>query len=664
MGAPALPENTGSSSNDDPTSHQDDPASHQDDPLPPVNQGSPDGPHNEPQHQSGDPSTDSAHDPGDTGNNPKPPNQSSNGQKPGNQDSHHGQSNTPSRPAVMVKGHTIIEGAAPVIIDGKPVIYSHGSVYVGGSGAPAPTPGPQNQGPAPVALEGFKFTPAVHPNRKKASNPAVIVQGQRVEQGAPPVTINGKTVQYSSGSVHVGDNAAPVPPTRQGQHLSPVIVGGLTVTPAPSHQNKGEGGNARPVVVVKGQTITENGPPATINGKPVVYSAGSIIAGGTRAAVPTAEPGKPVSLVNVAGLSFTPQPIQNQGNSDSISAAVVAGHTITEGAPAITVNGAKLAYSGGSIYVNGRAAAFPTPEPQNPNKGANSVVIDGLTVFPAPAAKGKAVGKASGIAIGGEIITPGPNGVIGIAGTTLSPDGPAVTISGTPISLNPSALVVGGSTYNLPPSATNHAVATVGGEIIYQNPNGALIVGQFTLVPGGPPVTISGAIFSLSASGGSTALVVGSSTIPLSAFSPRPTLNIFGQQVTANAIGEYVIAGKTLVPGGEAITVSGTKISLGSIMSDGKEIFVVGSSTSTILATTTTGTGGPGSQPSNGLRPTGSVASGAPGSSPTLDEASVTGEQASATEFPGRANIMSVNAMSIWLGVLAWAAYIVLGTGT
>ncbi|KAL8741033.1 MAG: hypothetical protein Q9190_006321 [Brigantiaea leucoxantha] len=694
MAGPTLPKNTGSSSNDNPVSgpapdptsdpKEENPDRPQDPPKQdPPKQGPPkqDPPKQDPPKDSAsanDPPADPVDQPADPATTPdltssnnspvpqgeSPPNsqpkpQPGGGQSSGNsdnggddhaipgqpydgssenQDPQQIQPNNPSgqsggtksgQPAVVVEGQTIKQGAAPVTIGGKPVIYSQGSVYVGGSGAPAPSPSaliPQQQEPPPVSLGGFKFAPAPQPNPQKASKPAILVAGQRIQEDAPPVTISGKAVQYTSGSVRVGDSAVPISPPKQGQPASPVAVGGLLVTPAPPPPKSNQGGNVRPVVIAKGQTITENGPPATINGKPVVYSGGLIMAGGTRVAVPTAEQGKPATPINVAGLSFTPQPIHSHEGSDVIPAVVVAGHTITEGAPAVTVNGAKLAYSSGLVYVNGQAAPLPTPAPPKSNQGVNPTIIDGLTVYPALTDDPIAT-------VGGQVVHQDSDGVVAIGGSTLIPGGSPVTISGATFSLGPSALIAGTRIINLPLPASSPILYDNEGQPFTVGPSGIILGPGTTIKMGGSAATISGTAYSLAIIGGSTVLVAGSSTIPLSPLPPLPTLDIFSQHITANTEGNYVIAGQTLTPGGEAITVSGTRISLGPTLSGGKEILVIGSSTSTLIVPQTTETGGLDSQIlASGLATT---TDGGTGSLGPTGGAGVTPGQASPTAFQG-----------------------------
>lgn len=371
----------------------------------------------------------------------------------------------PAQPAIIVQGQTIKQGTAHVTIDGKPVVYSKGSVYVGSSAAPAPTvggvPAPvvqPKQEAKPVNLGGFKFTPVIPSGdqneaaKPAKAEPAVIVQGQTIKQGGPSVTINGNAVGYSGGSLHVGSTAISIPPpAKQGQPPSgPVAIGGTTFTPiaippkatnqavSPAQQNN----KARSAIVVKSHTITENGPPATINGKPIFYSGGAVYAAGTKVILPTAQPPTPIT---VAGFRITPQAAHSNSNRIPPAAVIVAGHTLKEGSPAITLNGAELAYSSGSVYMNGNAAPLSTiiipPPPSQPattadnNSAKTPLIIGGLTIYAAPSANEPAS-------------TQNPQSDVG---QTLHPAG---TIGGTPYT------TVGAST--LPLSTLLHDSAVLG----------------------------------------------------------------------------------------------------------------------------------------------------------------------------------------------------------
>ena len=160
----------------------------------------------------------------------------------------------------------------------------------------------------------------------------------------------------------------------------------------------------------------------------------------------------------------------------------------------------------------------------------------------------------------GQVFTVGTTGVV-VAGETVSPDGPAITVSGTPISLGSSQLIVGSSTVRLPdpsPSTTSSNIV-IAGQTFAQLPDGISVAGT-TLRFHGPAVTISGTPISL----GNSGVVVGATTFPLPTVfpdSPSQTLTLNGQTLTAGS-DAVAIAGNTLTPNGPAVTISGTPISV------------------------------------------------------------------------------------------------------
>ena len=279
----------------------------------------------------------------------------------------------PAQPAVVIQDQIVKEGDNPITINGKSVVYSQGSIFVGGVAAPAPTAGqvsvPQSQPkadakPDPIQIEGFEFTPVVQQSTKAtagaafAAKPAVLVEGQTIHQDAPASSINGHDVVCSGDTVRVDGNLIPVPPVQPDYSPKPVTANGVTFTPIPApptsantnnerpkNQNQDQGQSpeqengppGHPIVVVKGQSITENGTPATINGRPIVYSGGAVYVAGTRAAIPTVQASRPEAQpVSAARLKFTPLhpslPKSSQAGKE-VPAIVVAGHTFTQNYP-------------------------------------------------------------------------------------------------------------------------------------------------------------------------------------------------------------------------------------------------------------------------------------------------------------------------------------------
>ena len=120
---------------------------------------------------------------------------------------------------------------------------------------------------------------------------------------------------------------------------------------------------------------------------------------------------------------------------------------------------------------------------------------------------------------------------------------------------------------------------TFGGQTYTANPSSRFVIGSQTLQPGGPAITHDGHIISL----GSPIIVIDSSTDVSSVLPTKitlllnaaPVLTLGDQLVTANSASGYTVGSQTLVPGGPAITFSGTRISLAPSASD----IIIGSST-------------------------------------------------------------------------------------
>ena len=143
----------------------------------------------------------------------------------------------------------------------------------------------------------------------------------------------------------------------------------------------------------------------------------------------------------------------------------------------------------------------------------------------------------------------------------LTPGG-QITVSGTTISLAPfgTALIVNGVTRSVTPVASSLPLdITIGGTVVAPNSAGAYTFGTQILSPGGQ-ITVSGTPISLVPS--ATAIVVAGSTRAIFPAIQPHLVTVNGIVVTPNAASDYIIASQTLVPGGPAITISGTPYSL------------------------------------------------------------------------------------------------------
>ena len=122
------------------------------------------------------------------------------------------------------------------------------------------------------------------------------------------------------------------------------------------------------------------------------------------------------------------------------------------------------------------------------------------------------------------------------------------------------------------------------------NPDGNYVIGTHTLQSTGAPYELQGTTYSLDAPG--SALVVnGASTYAVESIRPpsripqASTLTLNGVTATLDSASNYIVETQTLKPGGPAITVSGTRISLASDVAT----VVLGSASSAFSATTGVG---------------------------------------------------------------------------
>ncbi|KAF2277684.1 uncharacterized protein EI97DRAFT_301473 [Westerdykella ornata] len=170
--------------------------------------------------------------------------------------------------------------------------------------------------------------------------------------------------------------------------------------------------------------------------------------------------------------------------------------------------------------------------------------------------------------------------------TTVTP-GQTITLDKTPVVIQTSAgrtevIVVaptGTNTIPLTPSnpepfrqiITDRPLLspiTIGTRTITANPASQYVLDGQTLLPGGPALTVDGTTLSLLPS--ATAIVVNDVTSTLSQIygavfttTAAPLLTLNNEIYTANRAGYFVLApGTTLIPGGPAVTISGTTISL------------------------------------------------------------------------------------------------------
>lgn len=172
---------------------------------------------------------------------------------------------------------------------------------------------------------------------------------------------------------------------------------------------------------------------------------------------------------------------------------------------------------------------------------ASAIVVDGRTTPLSP-------GQTPIITLGPQPVTASPMSRYVLGGQTLVPGAAAITLSGTPISVptEGNAVIIGGSTIAIPdtPGPVLPDI-TLGNQVITANSASQFLLGDQTLVPGAPAITVAAPAGAIAAFGPSpTALTVGGKV-----FTPNPTA--------------FAIDGTTISAGGLSMTVNGTPVRLG-----------------------------------------------------------------------------------------------------
>ncbi|OAL02161.1 hypothetical protein IQ06DRAFT_315865 [Phaeosphaeriaceae sp. SRC1lsM3a] len=282
-----------------------------------------------------------------------------------------------------------------------------------------------------------------------------------------------------------------------------------------------------------------------------------------------------------AGSNEGQQP--NPPQPSDVTVGTIGSAPVVIGPSSVVVVGSQTLQPGGPAVIVGGV----TPVSLVPS--ATALVVGGSTTLQLPQVSKDPVPPPL-LTVGSSTLTPNAATQFFIApGQTLTPGGTA-TIDGTMVSLAPAAsfVVVGGSTQFLPAAAPGAGTFTsppqivVGGATITALPsqgnlnnnqnnvqnNAApaptfVIEGQ-TLAPGGQAITIGSNTVSLMPGGSSVVVngVTSAVSIPPTQLS-QPRIAIGNEVFTANPGGNtFVIGDQTLSAGGQAITVSGTVVSL------------------------------------------------------------------------------------------------------
>lgn len=370
---------------------------------------------------------------------------------------------------------------------------------------------------------------------QKQANGNVVVGGTTIAEGQS-ASVDGHTVVNSPNNVIV-DGAS--------HALAPSPAPASAPSPAPFLQNNQVVQVSSGGLQVAGQTLIP-GSELNLQGHQVNYvEPGKVIVDGTTNSL------APISTAN-------PLVIGSQTlNRASNGGLVLAGQTLAPGAQA-TVSGAVYSLAGdSSVIANGQTYALPPTDnaylvqtvptarpltPPTPVTLSNGLVIT-------PQAQPSSCDKCAAV-------YNLPNGASVSAGGTVA------VVSGTTYSVLPTGglLVNGKSTLAVPSpisTAINYnTVFSIGGSTFTAAPTGFVLPNGATLTPGAQAATISGTLVSLGAAG---TLLLGSSTITLP---PQSIFVVGGKTFTAQPTGFVLAPGTTITPGGKAVTVAGTPISL------------------------------------------------------------------------------------------------------
>ena len=411
-------------------------------------------------------------------------------------------------------------------------VSSAGCFHPGACPTPAPAASPTPAVPAATALPlSSQEAPGAPPAPEESQKQQAAVTSSRTTApgiggivvsalGGLPFGPSPSVLSSKGSSPKAPSPNPPAPPSAIAASLntpSPQIP--LPSTPYPPPQN----------APAANPESGQNPPPGyAISLAP---SASVIVINGVTMSFPTAksEGGNVVEspIVTVGSQSVT---------FNSASQLVVAGQTLTPGAPAITIQGTPVFLDSSS----------------------NAIVVAGKTLSLSPPVNAPAVS----FSVASQPLSLNSLSQYVVAGNILTPGAPPINIQGTPVSLAPSAsaVVVAGSTIALP-AGVNGPVISIGNQPVTENSASQFIFGSKTLIPGGPAITVSGKTISLAPSG--TQAVIDDSTIRLiPASSPLPSLVLGSHTFTANSASAYVIGGQTLVPGQPGINIPGTAIGM------------------------------------------------------------------------------------------------------
>ena len=410
----------------------------------------------------------------------------------------------------------------------------------GGVGGSTRTPSKPEPVKASVLPPGVVSVGSTTLTADSSSN--FVIGSQTLAPGSAPITHSG--IVFS------------LPSSGTGVVIGPSTQSVLAPTP-----------QSAPIITLGGSTLTADSSSQFYIGSQTLAPGGTIVRGSQ---VVSLAPNAATVVIGSQTKQLSHQPIAPA----STPVITIDGSTLTANSASHFEIGSQTLVPGGAAITNSAGQTVSLAA------GGSSVVVDGQTQ---PVSQQVAT-PAPVITIGNSRITANSQSQFVVGSQTLAAGASAITVSNQVISLASSgnAVVFGQRTQaiNAPSQfvAKQAPILTLGQSTFTANSKSEYFVAGQTLHAGSPAIVVSGSTISLAPS--AAAVVVNGKTASLTPHSilatvAAPVITIGPSAVTAAPNGEYVVAGQTLSAGGSAITVSGTRISLGSDASD----LVVGSST-------------------------------------------------------------------------------------
>ncbi|KAL9085069.1 MAG: hypothetical protein Q9159_004884 [Coniocarpon cinnabarinum] len=378
--------------------------------------------------------------------------------------------------AIAVAGSTILPGGAAATVSGQVISANPGgAINVGGSiNVPLSTPPPppaipqaQPQTGAIIAppAAGGSFVTALQ-TKDAQGKPAAIVQGNTINPGSGPATINNQVFSVNpQGQLLVQSTPGAAPSAVPFSALPVNTVGVGNAAPSSGAVFSAGAGNApltaiattlpngQKLAVVGSQTLAAGGAPLVTNG--ATFSAapdGGIIAvsdGKTSTASPSAlAPMNDLIPMTLApGISGTSSAITGANGQTTPVLKLADGKLLSAGGSPVTSNGKTLsADSAGNVLVaqNGHTSTVPMQSSHGQTAASNVLYLDpGASVLVGPVSKVTGTdGKATPVeALGnGMTLTAGGKPSV-VNGHTLSlaSDGRGVLVDGTRSATLPTA---------------------------------------------------------------------------------------------------------------------------------------------------------------------------------------------------------------------------------